>query len=246
MSQKKQKMGRIRLDKYLSTALGITRTEAKTLITKGRVTVEDKKEKEPATKVDGESASVFVDGKPCHYEEFHYYMLHKPAGVVSAVSDETEKTVIDLIGEKNGRLFPVGRLDKDTEGLLLITDDGVLSHRLLSPRKHVDKCYFALLNVPAVSEDVEAFKKGLDIGEKNLTMPAKLEIEKEDPRRVRVTLQEGKFHQVKRMFLAVGKKVEYLKRLSMGPLVLDPNLPKGEYRALKKEEIESLREWTNE
>lgn len=246
MSTKKQKTGKVRLDKYLTGALGISRTEAKALIGKGKVTVHGVKEKDPALKVEPDFSEIMVEGKPCQYEAFHYYMLHKPAGVVSAVSDASEKTVMDLIKEKNSKLFPVGRLDKDTEGLLLITDDGALAHRLLSPKKHVDKCYFAILDMPAIPEDIESFARGVDIGEKNLTMPADLMIEKEDPRKIKIILREGKFHQVKRMFTAVGKKVVYLKRISMGPLSLDPSLSKGEYRTLKKEEVKSLQELTDE
>lgn len=246
MSKKKQNGEKVRLDKFLTGALDLSRTQAKELISKGAVTVGGVPEKNPSAKISADCREVLVLGKPCHYEKYHYYMLHKPAGVVCAVSDERERTVMDLIKERNPKLFPVGRLDKDTEGLLLITDDGELAHRLLSPKNHIDKCYEAVLDIPAESKDQEIMAWGVDIGEKRLTLPAVLSIDKEDPRKVRLTIQEGKFHQVKRMFLAVGKKVIYLKRISMGSLTLDPALLKGEYRALEKEEIQNLQELADE
>ena len=171
-----------------------------------------------------------------------YYMLNKPAGVVSAVTDTREKTVLDLLtGKKRKDLFPVGRLDKDTEGLLLITNDGELSHRLLSPSKHVDKTYFARIQGRATADDIRAFSEGIDIGDEKPALPAVLKILKTgDTSEVEITIQEGRFHQVKRMFEAVGKKVIYLKRLSMGSVVLDETLPPGGYRELTKEELERL------
>jgi 16S rRNA pseudouridine516 synthase len=170
-------------------------------------------------------------------------MLHKPAGVVSATEDPVSRTVLDLIRDKQRKdLFPVGRLDKDTEGLLLITNDGVLAHQLLSPKKHVDKVYFARVNGKVTAEDQTAFSAGVDIGEEALTLPAKLNILKSDETsEIELTIQEGKYHQVKRMFEAVGKEVIYLKRLSMGSLVLDPKLAPGDYRELTDDELESLK-----
>ena len=169
-------------------------------------------------------------------------MLHKPAGVVSATTDAKDKTVIDLITDKKRKdLFPVGRLDKDTEGLLLITNDGDMAHRLLAPKKHVDKVYYARIDGRVTEEDVLAFQEGISIGQGEVAKPAKLEILKADEiSEIHVTIQEGKFHQVKRMFHTIGKEVLYLKRLSMGSLVLDESLPLGAYRKLTREELEDL------
>ena len=188
---------------------------------------------------------VFLNGEKVGYESFEYYMLNKPAGVISATEDQGCQTVVDLIKDKKRKdLFPVGRLDKDTEGLLLITNDGALAHRLLSPKKHVDKCYFARICGKVTEEDVRSFEKGVNIGSQEqpeITMPGKLEIiTSDDISKIRLTIQEGKFHQVKRMFQAVGKEVIYLKRLRMGTLILDENLGIGEYRPLTKEELEKL------
>ena len=219
----------IRMDKYLAD-MGIgTRQEVKKYMKQGRVTVDGELVKKPETKVDIEKSKVCFDGREVLYEQYEYYMLHKPAGVISATEDNRCETVIDLIESKKRKdLFPVGRLDKDTEGLLLITNDGALAHRLLSPKKHVDKCYFARIQGIVTQEDVEAFSKGVNIGtsqEEEWTMPGKLVIEKSDAiSEIRLTIQEGKFHQVKRMFEAVGKEVIYLKRESMGTLVLDETL----------------------
>ncbi len=232
---------KLRLDKYLSETLGVTRSEARQLLKKGQISVDGATQKDGSVKIDPDENQIVANGKSCVYEEFHYYMLHKPAGVVSAVTDAQDTTVIDLLNEKNKKLFPVGRLDKDTEGLLLITDDGELSHRLLSPKKHVDKCYLAKLTDEISEQDIEAFARGIDIGEKNKTMPAKLE-RAPGENMVYITIQEGKFHQVKRMAHSIGKEVLYLKRLSMGSLVLDEQLEKGQYRPLTKEELERLQE----
>ena len=197
-----------------------------------------------------------MDGLKIPYQKYLYYVLNKPAGVITATTDSRDRTVLDLLGEDRRKdLFPVGRLDKDTEGLLLITNDGPLAHRLLSPRKHVDKCYYAKVRGEVTGEDVEQFAQGLflaGLGEEKeeKTMPARLEIlktasaaGKEAPgivSEILLTIQEGKFHQVKRMFQAVGKEVLYLKRLSMGSLKLDPELAPGQYRELTKEEMERL------
>ena len=232
----------IRLDKYLADMGMGTRSELKKMIRSGRVLVDGAPAKKPEEKVDVESQTVMVDGKVVTYQTVEYYMLHKPAGVVSATKDKKEKTVLDLIGgQKRKDLFPVGRLDKDTEGLLLITNDGDLAHRLLSPGKHVDKVYFARIDGKVTGEDVRQFSEGLDIGDEDRTLPAKLEIlTSAEESEILLTIQEGRFHQVKRMFEAVEKKVTYLKRMSMGSLVLDENLKKGEYRPLTKEELEKL------
>ena len=171
-------------------------------------------------------------------------VLNKPAGVVSATEDPRDKTVIDLIEDRRRKdLFPAGRLDKDTEGLLLITNDGALAHDLLSPKKHVDKKYYAKIEGTVTEEDVELFGKGVDIGEKRVTLPAVLTIlSSGEESEITLTIREGKFHQVKRMFEAVGKKVTYLKRLSMGSLVLDEKLLPGEYRKLTEQELTQLKQ----
>lgn len=236
----------LRLDKYLADMQVGSRTEVKQMIKKGQVTVDGAKALKPEQKIDIEKADVTVNGQKIGYAEYEYWMLHKPAGVVSATEDRHDKTVIELLKKSVRKdLFPVGRLDKDTEGLLLITNDGELAHELLSPKKHVDKTYFACIDGLVTEEDVDAFALGLDIGEEKLTMPAKLVILKTDKDQnrseIEVTIREGKFHQVKRMFEAVGKTVTYLKRLSMGSLVLDENLPVGEARLLTEDELENLK-----
>ena len=232
----------IRLDKYLAN-MGIgTRTEVKKLIRQGKVKVDDYIVKSPEQKIDTVTQKVFCEGQEVGYEEYEYYMLNKPAGYVSATTDAKDKTVLELITDKKRKdLFPVGRLDKDTEGLLLITNDGDLAHRLLAPKKHVDKLYYAKIEGVVTEEDVRAFAEGVDIGENEVTRPAVLEILKSDEiSEIHLTIQEGKFHQVKRMFEAVGKKVIYLKRISMGTLQLDENLKLGEYRMLTEEELKHL------
>ena len=232
----------IRLDKYLAD-MGIgTRTEVKKLIRQGKVKIDDAIVKSPEQKIDTATQKVFCVGQEVGYEEYEYYMLNKPAGYVSATTDAKDKTVLDLITDKKRKdLFPVGRLDKDTEGLLLITNDGDLAHRLLAPKKHVDKLYYAKVEGVVTEEDRQAFADGVDIGEDEVTRPAVLEILRSDEiSEIHVTIQEGKFHQVKRMFEAVGKKVIYLKRISMGTLRLDENLKLGEYRPLTEEELEHL------
>ena len=232
----------IRLDKYLADMSVGTRTEVKKLIRQGKVAVDGLIVKNPDVKIDIDTQSVTCNGIAVTYETYEYYMLNKPAGVISATSDSKEKTVLDLIDNKKRKdLFPVGRLDKDTEGLLLITNDGELAHRLLSPKKHVDKLYYAKVEGTVGMEDIDAFAKGLDIGEGEYTKPAKLIVLKSDViSEIELTIQEGKFHQVKRMFEAVGKKVIYLKRLEMGTLKLDEGLALGEYRPLTQKEIEEL------
>ena len=238
-------MPNIRLDKYLANMGVGSRTAVKELIRKKQVTVNEVTAVSPEQKVDTERDRIFCQGEPIGFTEFEYLMLHKPAGVVSAVTDDRDRTVIDLIdARKRKDLFPVGRLDKDTEGLLLITNDGDLAHRLLAPKKHVDKVYYAKIDGMVTEEDVKRFAEGIDIGaeEEEMTRPAKLDIMKSaEESEIRLTIHEGKFHQVKRMFLAVGKEVTYLKRERMGTLCLDENLKPGEYRLLTEEEIENVR-----
>ena len=235
----------IRLDKYLADMSIGTRQEVKKYIRQGRVKINEDIIKKPEYKIREDEDKITFDGAPVAYETFEYYMLNKPAGVISATEDKRDKTVLDLIKEKKRKdLFPVGRLDKDTEGLLLITNDGALAHRLLSPKKHVDKCYYAKISGGVTEEDVRVFKERINIGtqeEPEWTMPAELKIlEKGTVSRIRLTIREGKFHQVKRMFLAVGQEVVYLKRECMGALVLDEELAPGEYRKLTDSELKSI------
>ena len=181
-----------------------------------------------------------MNEKEVSYQKFYYYMLNKPAGVVSATTDQHDKTVLDLLKDAYGKdLFPVGRLDKDTEGLLLITNDGELSHNLLSPKKHVDKTYLVKTKEMVTLDMASALEQGVDIGEEKLTLPAKVKILKE--KEIELSITEGKFHQVKRMLKAVGNEVIYLKRLSMGSLLLDESLKCGEYRSLTDAEILELK-----
>jgi len=233
----------MRLDKFL-TELGIgTRSEVKKILKSGQITVNGTPVKKPEEKIDEAKDIVTYQGKVLSYEQFEYYMFHKPAGCVTAVSDAHHKTVMDYMKDLTRKdLNPVGRLDIDTEGLLLITNDGMLSHELLSPAKHVPKTYFAKVEGVVTEDDVNLFAEGVDIGEKKPTKPAALKILVSDTvSEIELTISEGKFHQVKRMFEAVDKKVVYLKRLSMGSLILDEKLAPGEYRALTEDEIEGLR-----
>ena len=235
----------MRLDKYLAEMGVGTRQEVKKQIRQGKAAVNGTVVKAADTKIDETSDEVTISGRNISYVSYEYYMLNKPGGVVSATEDRRDTTVIDLIKDKKRKdLFPVGRLDKDTEGLLLITNDGDLAHRLLAPKKHVDKVYYAKIDGMVTEEDVKRFAEGIDIGaeEEEMTRPAKLDIMKSaEESEIRLTIHEGKFHQVKRMFLAVGKEVTYLKRERMGPLCLDENLKPGEYRLLTEEEIENVR-----
>lgn len=235
----------MRLDKYLAEMGVGTRQEVKKQIRQGKAAVNGTVVKAADTKIDETSDEVTISGRNISYVSYEYYMLNKPAGVVSATEDRRDTTVIDLIKEKKRKdLFPVGRLDKDTEGLLLITNDGDLAHRLLTPKKHVDKVYYAKIDGMVTEEDVKRFAEGINIGaeEEEMTRPAKLDIMKSaEESEIRLTIHEGKFHQVKRMFLAVGKEVTYLKRERMGTLCLDENLKPGEYRLLTEEEIENVR-----
>lgn len=237
----------MRLDKYLADMGEGTRQEVKKYIRRGSVTVNGELVRSPERKVD-ERDQVCLDGREVSYAAEEYFMLNKPAGVVSATEDKRDRTVLDLIQYKKRKdLFPVGRLDKDTEGLLLITNDGALSHRLLSPRHHVDKTYYVEVQGHVTEENRAAFQRGVNIGteeEPLVTMPARLEILEagQSLSRVRLTIREGKFHQVKRMFLSQGMEVSYLKRESMGSLRLDDSLAPGEYRPLTEHEIKRLKE----
>lgn len=232
-------MAQIRLDKYLADSGIGTRSQVKQYIRKGMVAVNGTTVTSGDQKIHSESDIVLFQGKVIAREDYVYYMLHKPAGYVSATSDNISPTVISLIQDTtHSDLFPVGRLDKDTEGLLLITNDGELAHRLLSPKKHVDKTYYVEVDSVIPETAYETFANGMDIGEDKLTLPAKLELL--SPQSAHLTIQEGKFHQVKRMFHGIGCEVTYLKRIQMGNLVLDSDLPPGAYRSLTAQELDTL------
>ncbi|MGO3728128.1 pseudouridine synthase [Enterococcus viikkiensis] len=234
----------MRLDKFLAEVGLGSRKEVKQLIKKGQISVNQQIEKSDKKQVEPEKDQIAFQGEQLHYQEFYYYLLHKPAGVVSATEDSRDRTVLDLFTPADYRsdLFPVGRLDKDTEGLLLITNDGKLAHELLSPKKHVEKEYFAKVAGVMTVEDQQRFVEGILLdGEK--TLPAELLIDETtaDSSEVRIILHEGKFHQVKRMVKACGKEVTYLKRIRMGSLELPSELVKGNYRVVTAEEIASLK-----
>lgn len=249
----------VRLDKFLADAGKGTRSEVKKAIQKGMVEVNGQTVKKPEQKVASEDV-VLYKGEPVSMApEYVYYMLHKPAGYVSATEDRHDPTVMELVPSNRKGLFPAGRLDKDTEGLLLITDDGALAHELLSPARHVEKTYFVRVEGRVTGEDQHRLEQGIDIGEKKPTLPARVELLPEEDRNLDLlgggdqeklpreytelllTIREGKFHQVKRMMEAVGKPVIYLKRISMGSLVLPPDLKKGQCRPLTEKELQDLK-----
>lgn len=234
----------IRIDKYLAEMGKGTRSEVKAMIRKKQVCVNGEPVRTADVKVEPGEDCVTVLGEEVAYLAFEYIMLYKPAGVVSATRDSREKTVLNLVDHALRRdLFPVGRLDKDTEGLLLLTNDGALSHHLLSPSHHVDKRYYAKIKGLVTEEDIRLFAQGLDIGEEKKTLPAVLSILHADTvSEIEVVIHEGRYHQIKRMFEAVGKEVLYLKRLSMGSLLLDETLLPGESRRLKDEELALLQQ----
>ena len=233
-----------RLDKFLADAGLGTRSEVKRMLKGGLVSVNGATVKDPAMKIDAGSDAIEYRGERVAFEEHRYYMLNKPDGVVSATEDRNEPTVLSLLKDVNTKdLFPVGRLDKDTEGLLLITDDGELAHKLLSPKFHVDKTYHVTAEGIITDDDIRRLEEGMDIGEKALTLPAKAEMigSGQDVSEVLLTIHEGKFHQVKRMFEVIGKPVVHLKRISFGSLKLDEKLAPGEFRRLADEEIKALK-----
>ena len=229
-----------RLDKIISATGKKSRREVREMVRQGRVLVDGKPAPAADMKVDPQTAVILLDGEPLGYEKFTYVMLHKPAGVLTATEDRRQETVLDLLPPELRRraLSPVGRLDKDTEGLLLLTNDGQLAHRLLSPKSHVDKVYYARVDGALEPGDIAAFAAGMTLGDGLKCLPAGLEIL--SPTEALVTLREGKFHQVKRMLAARGKPVLYLKRLSMGRLRLDPALAPGAWRMLTEEERSAL------
>ena len=229
----------MRLDKFLCDNNIGTRSQVKEYIKKGQVTVNGQTVKKPETKVDEESDTVAFQGQSICYRKYTYYMLNKPTGVVSATNDNTAPTVVSLLAVPEQKdLFPVGRLDKDTTGLLLLTNDGALAHDLLSPKKHVDKTYLVKPEKPLSPEDIHRLESGLDIGDDKPTAPAKAKLTENGA--LLLTIHEGRFHQVKRMLQAVDNQVLALERVSFGPLSLDPSLQRGEYRALTEEEIKAL------
>lgn len=263
----------MRLDKLLGNLGYGTRRDIKVLVRRGAATVNGQPVTDPGTQVDPGYDRITWNGEIVRYREHLYIMLHKPAGVISATEDARERTVLDLLNKEAAArsLFPVGRLDKDTEGMLLMTNDGKLAHKLLSPRKHVPKTYRALVIGSVGTTEIEAFRSGVGLDDGYVTMPAELrvlamtstaearhhpEISQPygriahdrmrliDPGStfcwIELTIQEGKFHQVKRMFAALNRKVVYLRRISMGPLALDPALSPGEWRELTQAEIDSL------
>ncbi len=227
----------MRLDKYLTASRIGSRSEVKDFIRKGLVTVNGAVCKAPSFHV-GADDEVFVNSTPVTYREHVYYMLNKPKGYVSATEDNREKTVLDLFPAKLRKgLFPVGRLDKDSVGLLIITDDGELAHRLMSPKKHVDKRYLIRTDEPLTEADSRSFAEGIVLLDGTRFKSAGLEISGSDPREAIVTISEGKYHQVKRMTESCGKRVVFLKRLSIGNLNLDPELEEGSWRELSAEEV---------
>lgn len=233
-------MPMMRLDKLLSDMGIASRKELRHLIRAGRVLVDGTAETHPERKLDPSSARVTLDGKELSYQRFHYYMMDKPVGVVTATEDKKQKTVLDLLTPEMRRmgLFPVGRLDKDTSGLLLLTDDGDFSHRVISPKSCVKKRYYAEVEGEADEEDVLAFSRGITLGDGTQCLPAELELL--GGGRVLVTVMEGKYHQVRRMLASRGKPVLTLRRLSIGGLLLDEDLGPGGWRELRDEDLCTL------
>ncbi len=245
----------MRLDRFLANSGIGTRKEVKEILKKRKIKVNNDIITDGSIRINKNEDTVYYEGELVLYKPFVYIMMNKPDGVISATEDREHRTVIDLLGEKyrTYSIFPVGRLDIDTEGLLILTNDGRLAHNLLSPNKHVDKKYYVELRDPVMEADIEKLENGIQLDEDFITKDAKVEIienskipinianGKRNSSKVYITITEGKYHQVKRMFKATGNKVVYLKRIGMGMLRLDQNLKKGEYRELSYEEIELLK-----
>ena len=233
-----------RLDKVLSN-LGIgSRKEVKAIIKKGLVKIDDEIIKDSNKQIDPENCRLFVNDEEIRYRKYIYLMMNKPDGVISATFDDKDSTVIDLLDDSDKAFdpFPVGRLDKDTVGLLLLTNDGEFNHRLISPKHHVPKVYYAEVNMPLSEKDIQAFKEGIVLDDGYKSLPGELQIVESGSKSIcKVTIYEGKYHQVKRMFNSLGGDVTYLKRLSMGKLGLDESLAEGEYRELRDDELKTLR-----
>ena len=232
----------MRLDKYLCDTLGLTRSEVKKIVSKGRVTVNNAITKRPDIKVNEGTDEVTFDGKAVIYERFVYYMLNKPTGLVCANKDPRDPVVMDLFKDEPGKgLSCVGRLDKDTTGLLFVTNDGDLVHSLTSPGRHVFKDYLVTIAHPISEGDIKALTEGVDIGDDKPTLPAKVKVMDDD--HIVLSISEGRFHQVKRMLIAVNNEVLALKRLSLGSVVLDESLKPGEFRRLTAEELTELKSY---
>ena len=234
-------MATVRLDKLVSSAMQMTRGEAHTVIKRGYVCVGGKVEKDIGKKIDLEKSQVTCKGELLSYSEYHYFMLNKPDGYICSTEDMRDPTIMELLPESitHYNIFPVGRLDKDTFGLVILTDNGALAHYLLSPKRHVDKKYYLETDLPMTEADVNKLEQGVDIGEKSLTLPARLEI-CDEPTKAYITICEGKFHQIKRMLKTLGKEVVYLERVEFDGIKLDTSLKRGESRALTAEEVASL------
>lgn len=234
-----------RLDKVLASQGFGSRKEVKALVKKGHVRVDGILVDDSGMQVDPEKSNITIFDKKLDFRKYIYLMMNKPAGVISATEDDYDNTVIDLLNGQynNFDLFPVGRLDKDTVGLLILTNDGELNHRLISPKWHVDKTYYAKIDKPVDTGDIEKFKNGITLDDGYVCMEAILEIieSSEEGSEILLTIQEGKFHQVKRMFESIGKKVKFLKRMRFGPISLDEKLEYGQWRELTQEEINLLK-----
>lgn len=231
----------MRIDKFVSEQGGVSRSDAKTMIKRSQITVNGLPVKSADFKIDPDKDRISICGKEISYRKFMYIMLNKPDGVICATKDELSETVMELLPEEFRRkgLFPAGRLDKDTEGFVFITDDGALSHKMLSPKSHVEKEYIVTLEAPAEERYIELFASGMTIDGGEECLPARLTLT-DDPHVVRLVLHEGKFHQVKRMMQAAGNRVTHLKRVRMGGIELDPALKSGECREITPEELEKL------
>lgn len=231
-----------RIDKIISSQLNISRNDARSLIKGGRVFCDGTVVTDPAFKADGEKNEIMVDGKPLFYKEHVYIMMNKPQGVVSATNDAKTKTVIDLVPEsmKRKNLFPAGRLDKDTVGFMLITDDGDFAHRILSPSRHVEKTYIAHLRDPLSGEGKRILEKGAVLSDGTECMDAKVRIIDGEGKEVEIIIREGKYHQIKRMFASVGNEVVFLKRIAIGGLGLDETLEQGQCREITDKELKII------
>ena len=236
----------MRLDKFISNSLNVTRAQISNFLKKNEVCVNGKKVIKKDYKINEDKDIISVNGENIEYKEFVYYMLNKPSGYVSAVKDNIDKTVVQLI-DTNYDIFPIGRLDKDTEGLLILTNNGSLAHHLTNPNHHVVKKYFVRVDKEMKDNELEEFKSGIEIkdGDNNLFITKKCNIEKLSEYEYNVYIEEGKFHQVKRMFAFFDINVTYLKRMSMGSISLDESLELGQYRELTNEEVISLKENSN-
>jgi len=233
----------MRIDKLLANSGYGSRKDVKKLLKSGAVLCNDAKIADPKAHVDPDKDRITVYGELVQYREFIYVMMNKPKGYISATEDDRLKTVLDLLEPEDAHMkpFPVGRLDRDTEGLLVLTNDGQLAHDVLAPKKHVPKTYYAIIDGAVDEVDIERFKQGVTLDDGYVTKPGELTILKSGPQsEIELIITEGKFHQVKRMFESVGKKVLYLKRIAMGELVLDESLELGEYREMTEEELALL------